>query len=404
MKDPKVRTLLRIVAQLALVLLVLCAGGFAAYQLAGSRAKAKRGKRKAQAPVVTVTQAKPQSGPVRVQGMGAVIPAQSVTLKPEVSGTIVAQSDAVIPGGLLRKGDLIARIDPRDYTLAIEREKANLEKAVFDLQVEEGRQIIARQEWSLLKADVPEEKTSVDLALRKPHIRNARAAVSAARSRLKQAEIDLERTTIRAPFNAIVREEAMEVGQAVTSQSDLATLIGTDRFWVQVSIPVEQLAFVRFPGKAEKEGAPCRVSTQPGPTGGVERNGRVVRLLGDLDPVGRMARVLAAVEDPLGLQTGGQPLLVGAYVHVDIEGRPLRDVIRLPRAALREGGVVWVMNGGNRLEVRKVEIAWRQKDCVLVRSGLKADERIVTSRIPTPIPGMTLRLPAGKRRQSGGGA
>ena len=134
----------------------------------------------------------------------------------------------------------------------------------------------------------------------------------------------------------------------------------------------------------------------------IERSGRVLRLLPDLDPAGSMARLLVAIDDPLGLgsEDAGIPLLLGSYVEVDLEAAPLDDVIEVPRAAVREGERAFVMNAEDSLEVRDLDIAWGRRDSVLVRDGLAAGERLVTSRVPAPVPGLKLRTRASQESAS----
>jgi multidrug efflux pump subunit AcrA (membrane-fusion protein) len=128
----------------------------------------------------------------------------------------------------------------------------------------------------------------------------------------------------------------------------------------------------------------------------IELPGRLVRLLGDLDPVGRMARVLVEIEDPLGLKDKKKPdrlpLMLGAYVRVEIEGRRAEEVFRVPRTAIREGDQVWIANEEDRLEARPVEVFWRSKDTVLIRNGLREGDRVIANSIPLPIPNMKLRV------------
>ena len=127
----------------------------------------------------------------------------------------------------------------------------------------------------------------------------------------------------------------------------------------------------------------------------IERPARLVRLLGDLDPVGRMARVLVEIDDPLGLNADHNPrelpLMLGAYVRVEIEGKDVEEVFSIPRASIREGEKVWIMDDDDRLVFRPVEVLHRSKERVLIRKGLEGGERIVTNSIPSPLPGMKLR-------------
>jgi hypothetical protein len=176
----------------------------------------------------------------------------------------------------------------------------------------------------------------------------------------------------------------------------LGSLVASDAFWVQVSIPVDRLQYIVVPGFNAQEGEGSEVSVwqELGETR-VERSGRVLRLYGDLDPVGRMARVSVEIEDPLGLEIPeeerGLPLLLGAYVHVDIVGRSMVEVIEIPREALHAGRYVYVFGKESRLEVREVDIAWRREKTLLVRGGLSGGDEIITSRLGSAVAGMRLR-------------
>jgi len=330
--------------------------------------------------------------PVEVSGTGTVIPARSVDLRSEVSGRVVAAHPALEPGGRLRRGRVAVRLDARDYRVRVTEAKAALQQARFELELEEGRQVVARKEFELLGRDST-ELGDASLALREPHLRNARAAVEGAEASLELAQTNLERTRIRVPFNAIVREESVERGLLVDRQTVLARLVGTDSFWVRVSIPVAALEWVRFED-AGGEATLVRVRQDLGQGRSVEKLGRLVRLLSDLDPRGRLARVLVAVDDPLDLKKPPEqrePLLLDAFVEVRMRGRRLEEVATVPRQALRQGDSVWIMAPDDTLEIRSVSPAWKGPQTVYVRGELRAGERLVVSRIPTPVQGMQLR-------------
>ncbi len=376
-----------------LPLVILGVGAYAVVKLLETRETAARSQAPVRAALVQVMQTGPERRRVTVSAMGTVVPAKSVVVFPEVTGRIVEQHPQLVPGGIFQAGDILARIEVRDYELAVDQAEASVEQAEFELAVERGRQRVAEREWALLDQSVAGEETSRDLALRKPHQRFAEANLAAAESRLEMAKLNLSRTVISVPFNSLVREEFVDTGQLVTPQSKLATLVGTDEFWVQVTMPVDRLNFISVPRRFGEDGAVARVIHAPGPGVSTERTGRVLGLKGDLDPAGRMAEVLVGVEDPLGLRDGDRlPLLLGAYVRVEIEGKYLNRVTVLPRSALREGDRVWVMDAADRLEIRPVEIAWRSKDAVWVSDGSSPDDRIITSDLPVPVEGMRLRV------------
>jgi len=339
---------------------------------------------------VRIAVATDHGDPVTIHAAGTVIAEESVQLKPQVNGEITWMSPNLVPGGFFEKGDVILRIDRRDYELILAQRKGELAQAEFELTNERGLAAIAREEWSLLGDEVKATEEGRALTLRKPQLARAEARLAAAKSAVDKAELDLARTEIRAPFNAMVGMESADLGQLVNSQTVIATLTGTDDYWVQTSVAVEDLAHLALPDVHGRGGARARVRMRSGEVT-VTREGRLVRLLGDLEEAGRMARVLVEINDPLGRQLEGLPLLLRAYVDVEIVGRAFADVVAIPAPSLREGNKVWVVDPDSRLEIRVVEVAWETEERVLVRKGLRKGEHVVTSRIPAPIPGMKLK-------------
>ncbi len=352
--------------------------------------------------------------PARVRDERAVIAVygtvqqhQRLTVNPEVSGRVVKLNPRLVLGETLPAGAALLQIDPRDYRAAVDEQRAALAKAEFDLKVELGQQAVAKREWSLLTpSDGEVNALNRQLALRRPHLKEKRMALAAAQSRLRKAQLNLRRTVLRASFNAVVLNESVEIGQLINPQSAVATLVGTDEFRVQVSVPIKQLEWIVFPGAGHPQGSPVRIIRERGNGEPVVRQGTVVELLGDVTENGRMAQVLVAIADPLELEKPAQdrrPLLLGEYVRVEIEGPVLRDVIVLPRNAIREGTRVWVKNAGNQLEVRPVEVILSRKDTVLISQGIEDGEAIITSQVPAAIPGLpleTLDQPAGPASES----
>ncbi len=340
---------------------------------------------------------------VSVRANGTVIAAEQVVLAPEINGRVVWTNDQLVPGGRFRRGETVFRIDPRDYRLAVDAQSAEVQRAQLEVQLEEGRQRVAEREWNLFESTrTPTAENgstgttapapSDDLALRRPQRETAEVTLRSARSAAERARFALSKASLTAPFNAMVLNENVDVGQLVGPATQTATLVGTDAFWVRVSVPLASLANLQLPD-GETPGPVVRVSQQVGGRR-VERTGRVLRLLPDLDSVGAMARLLVAIEDPLALteaNRGSLPILLGSYVDVEIDAAPLESAVEVPRVALREGNRVFVMTGEDTLSVRAVEVAWSRDESVLVTTGLEHGERIVTSRVPTPVDGMPLR-------------
>jgi RND family efflux transporter MFP subunit len=259
------------------------------------------------------------------------------------------------------------------------------------LRQEQARKAVAEEEWELLEASIPADQSNRDLALHLPQIDQAEAAIAAAEGSLAKSELDLERCTITAPFNAVVLREQVDLGRLVNPQTDVATLVGTDAYWIQVSLPVEHLKWIEIPGRGGKRGSTATVIHSAGSVE-ISRAGRVERLLGDVDPGGRMARLLIVTD---------LPLLIGSYVTVEIHGRTIDNAIVIPRRALREvhsegaNGArqgLWILDGDDRLATREAEVIWRTENTVIVSNGFADGERLITSTISTPIEGMKLTV------------
>jgi len=308
-------------------------------------------------------------------------------LQAELGGRVVWQSPELVAGGRFKEGEPILRIDPRDYQLRVETHRSQVNRARLDLSIEARRGEVAKREWDAFgEIDVSDEQRA--LAQREPQLEAMRLALKAAQSALKKAQLDLTRTTLRAPFNAIVVSENVDSGQLISPQTAVARMVGTDEYHVQMSVPVVSLRTVHA-HTPEAPGSEAKIIQQVG-SETIERRGEVIRQLPDLDPGGAMARLLINIENPLG-EEGELPLLLGSFVNVAIAAQAIEDAIRLPRVALRSGQYVYVMNDQNVLEIRDVQIAWTEPDAVLVTGGLQANERVVTSRIATPVPNMLLR-------------
>jgi RND family efflux transporter MFP subunit len=340
--------------------------------------------------LVEVIQIRTDRHEVDLHAKGTVVPAQEIVLQPELGGRVVWQSPELVAGGRFKADQPIVRIDPRDYQLQVESRRSEVNTAKLALSIEARRGEVAKREWNAFgEMDVSDEQRA--LAQREPQLEASRLALKAAQSSLKKAQLDLTRTTLRAPFNAIVVSENVDAGQLINSQTSVARLVGTDEYHVQVSVPVVSLRNARV-RTADTPGSEVRIIQHVGQET-IERPGEVIRHLPDLDPGGAMARLLVSIENPLG-KRGDLPLLLGSFVDVAIGAQPIDNAIRLPRVALRNGRSVYVMNDQDLLEIRDVQIAWTEPDAVLITGGLSADDRVITSRIATPVPNMLLRTAA----------
>jgi RND family efflux transporter MFP subunit len=329
---------------------------------------------------------------IDVVASGTVRPARQVVVAAEVGGKVLWMSPELVPGGRFKAGQPVIRLDGRDYRLALEQQAAAVRMAQTELAVEESRKRLAEKEWQMLGEQPPEPGS---LALREPFLETAKAGVKAAQSNMRRTELAITRTGLAAPWNAVVLNRNVDVGHIVAPGAPLAVLVGTDAYWIEIAIPVDRLAWLDVPGiDGAKAGAAARVVYQLGDQT-VERTGQVIRLAGDVDPVGRMARLIVEILDPLAADQ--PPLLLNSFVEIHLAGDHVDDIYELPRTALRDDGQVWIARADDTLHMQPVELIWRRPTSVVVR-GLSSGDRVITSPVPGATEGLSIRVvEAGKR-------
>ncbi len=386
----------KVIFRVVLPLAIVAGGGGVAFAMINSAQTAERSEPKVEPRLVSVFDPQVEDAVALIKGTGVVEPARRITLSPEVTGRIVELSDHLVLGGRIRAGERLVKIDARDYRLDVRARQSAVERARLDLEQEKGRGRVAEREWELLGKDASKREDAGRLVLRKPQLESAQVSVESAKIDLERARVQLSRTTIDAPFNATVVDESVEAGQLVQPGTQMATLIGTDRFWVRVSLPIEDLALIDVPGPGEQyqpgDDVPeARVIQRLGPQGTIVRTAKVVRLVGELDPETRRAQVLVEVENPLDPPDGKLPLLPGAFVEVEIEGHPLPNTTKIPRAAIIEGDEVLVADEGDELQRRTLVIRWADDTFAYAASGLEPGDRVITDKISPVIEGQPLR-------------
>ena len=384
--------MLRIIGILS-PLLVLAGGAAAVAVLFASAPQVKRTSEVKPPPLVAVVQAQRGTFSRVVQAYGSVMPAREVEIHPEVSGRVIEVHPSLEPGGIIPAGEMLLKIDPEEYELALSQAQGALAEAEAALEVEKGRQLVAKREWDLFGKDMQNAELGESLALREPQLRQAEARIASQLSLVKQAELELKRTRITAPFDVLVLSEQVDVGQIVSPGSSVASLAGADRFWIQVSLPIDRLSAVL---EAAGQGHDTvHIFSDVEGSGDTGVPGRVVRHLGQVDPESRMSQLLLEVIDPLDLEpheATRAPLALNTYVRADLDAGTLEDTLSIPRRGLRENGEVWVVDSENRLQVRAAEILWRQGEVLAIANGIRPGDRVVISPLDDLIPGMEVRV------------
>jgi len=327
-----------------------------------------------------------------IVAMGTVEPAQDITLSPRVSGEILERSPKFTPGGFVKKGEILLQIDPADFENTLQQRQSELRQAIADLEIEMGRQDVARKDYQLLDETLSPENEA--LVLRKPQLNSARANVESARAAVEQAELELQRSSIKAPFDAHILRRNVNVGSQVAPGDNLGRLVGLDTYWVATTVPLSKLRWLSFPDSEGEMGSEVRIRNRTAWPEEAYRTGYLYKLVGTLEEQTRMARVLVAVPDPLAYRndsTDVPALMIGAFVEARIRAREIPDVIRLERDYIRKDGTVWIMEEG-KLRIRGVDIVFQDAEYAYITSGLNDTDQVVTTNLTTVVDGAPLRV------------
>jgi RND family efflux transporter MFP subunit len=330
-----------------------------------------------QAVSVDVAEAVKATLRIEVQAQGTVSPMKETSILSEVNGRIIETSPRFAVGGFVSKDDVLLRIDPRDYETHLLRAEAALKSTESALAQEKGRAMVAEKEWQKLPAGSQRSQAAKDLYLRKPQLDQAQSQMLAAQADLNTARDNLERTIIRAPYDALVRAKHSELGQFVAAGSPLADVFSVEFAEIRLPIPQSKLEYLELPELgAGESGSAIDLYTDVG--GELKHwTAKLHRTEGVFDERSRVLYVVARIEDPYGLRNPSrEPLRVGTFVNANIEGRELSDIVTLPRYVMRAGNYIWVVDDSGHLRNRKVTLLRTSGDVVYVSAGLDNGDRV----------------------------
>ena len=357
-------------------------------------------------PAVEVKIAEATRYTYRIQSQGTALPRTSIRLVSEVSGKVVSVAKSFDVGQIFTKGDVLLKIDARDYELALAQARSQVAQAQLRLQMEVKEADVVRREWELLNQGEPS-----GLQAREPQLASARAALEAALAAEEAAKRNLDRCEIRAPFDGMVARAGVRPGQFAALATPLGELFATDVVEVRLPLIASDLSFIDLP----RPGAKVALGQAPKVTlsarAGERRTewlGHIVRSEETVDPMNRMVYVVAQVIDPYGLaKRDGAPLRSGTFVRASIEGRTQENVIVLPRHALRGKNQVWIVSEKStlqewlgyrepshhkRLIFRSVDVSFADAKQVIVAAGIQQGEQVVVSLLAAVVDGMGVKV------------
>lgn len=322
---------------------------------------------------VSVVEIKKDKYRVELFAMGEVKAKREIKLFPQISGKVSKINPAYDEGALVKKGDVLLEIENADYKSKFDLAKASYEK-------EEGLQGVAKQEYDFITTQVQNNnQPNSYLALRGPELKQAKA-------NLDMAKLNLDRTVIAAPFDAIVLNKSVDLGQYITPQTMIAELKSSDVFRIEALIPVSKLKWLAGYEKDPLVGKALVYHSSSG-----KRSGEVIRVLDALKNKSHMGRVLIEINNPLeSTKESSNPLFLESFVDVEISGIEISDVYRIERSCLHPGDIVW-FEDNLKLGIKKVNVVYRDKNYVYFKDE-DSSIKLIVSNIATPVPGIELKV------------
>ncbi|TRW50018.1 efflux RND transporter periplasmic adaptor subunit [Aliidiomarina halalkaliphila] len=325
-----------------------------------------------------------------VPSQGNVSPRFATQITTEVSGRVAWMSPKLVAGGYFDAGEVMLRIEEFDYETALEEAKANVARAQASVAEERARGQVAESEWRSIQAgDIPE------LGLRRPQLASELANLQSAQARLAQAQRNLERTQVRAPFAGVLQSRNVNLGQFVSVNANVGTLFGTDIAEVRLPLTDFDLSILDIPVASEESFPGPRVRIRAEVAGRTyEWLGSLVRTEGVVDMGTRVTFGVVQIDDPYNRSGDVHPvpLTFGRYVRAFVEGIEMSDLVRLPRYAINSNNQVWVITDERILELRNIDVFRLDRDYAYVRDGLAEGERVMLTQLDTPLPGHRVRI------------
>ena len=316
---------------------------------------------------------------IHLHPQGIIRTHNATNLTAQVSGKVIEISPKFEDGAYFKKGDTLLKIDTADYLTALASAKAKLAKAEALFAQEKANANQALLNWK----DPGLKGEPSDLVLRKPQLHDAEANVLAARAEVEQAERNLERTQVVAPYDGRVRKRTVGLGQQIGTNTQLGEVFSTAFAEVRLPISAHDLKFYTPPNKPDASPSPPITFTTPlTPAGQSPKwKGRVLRAEGELDTASRQLFVIARIDDPFGLKSDAPSLFIGQPVQANIPAQTLKNVYIIPRKALTDVHEILVVREG-KIKRLKIKPIWTEPDLLIIRDGVLPGDMLVTSQLP----------------------
>ena len=332
------------------------------------------------APDVIVEILTPKDFQVKIISSGTTTPLTQTILNAEVGGEVIYRSKKFSEGSSVIEGEILAKIDDTDLQLQYKNALLQLANAEVQYSLQLAEAEVAKEAWEKMGDGI-----ASDLMLKKPQLKQAEALLEVAKAQVSSAEKKLNKTEIVAPYAGRIQNVNIDLGTTIIPGQPVGAMYTSSEIEITLAIKDNDLQFLSIPmdGRKLDSSEQALVQIESFYKGKIQSwQGKLERVDGVIDPVTRMINLIAVFENDF-IETNQSNLPIGLFVEAKIDGIKLNDVFQIPVTAISENNVVYIVDSNNELELRELSILKKYSDFVIVKEGIRAGERIVTSKLST---------------------
>ena len=332
------------------------------------------------APDVIVEILTPKDFQVKIISSGTTTPLTQTILNAEVGGEVIYRSKKFSEGSSVIEGEILAKIDDTDLQLQYKNALLQLANAEVQYSLQLAEAEVAKEAWEKMGDGI-----ASDLMLKKPQLKQAEALLEVAKAQVSSAEKKLNKTEIVAPYAGRMQNVNIDLGTTIIPGQPVGAMYTSSEIEITLAIKDNDLQFLSIPmdGRKLDSSEQALVQIESFYKGKIQSwQGKLERVDGVIDPITRMINLIAVFENDF-IETNQSNLPIGLFVEAKIDGIKLNDVFQIPVTAISENNVVYIVDSNNELELRELSILKKYSDFVIVKEGIRAGERIVTSKLST---------------------
>ena len=336
-------------------------------------------------PDVIVEILTPKDFQVQISSNGTTTPLTQTVLTAEVGGEVIYRSKKFAEGASVIEGEILAKIDDTDLQLQYKNALLQLANAEVQYSLQLAEAEVAKEAWDKIGDGV-----ASDLTLKKPQLKQAEAFLEVAKAQVSSAAKKLNKTEIIAPYAGRIQNVNIDLGTTIIPGQPVGAMYTSSEIEITLAVKDNDLQFLSIPmdGRKLNPSEQASVVIESFYKGKTQSwNGKLERVDGVIDPVTRMINLIAVFKNDF-IESDKPNLPIGLFVEAKIDGITLKNIFEIPINSISEDNEVYIVDKDNQLELRELTILKKYSEFVIIKDGLKAGERLVTSKLSTASDGI----------------